>query len=143
MAYTAIPNGDVDADSPITTGLMTKLRDNPIAIANGDAGAPSIQLAAMAANSVDTSQIVAAAVGRSEIANSTTTSAGSLTVSAHNGFTLNDWALFPMIHTSNITNATNLKGHETDGGSGAAPRFSLYTSTAATYDIDHRWIIAA
>lgn len=41
--YTAIPAGDVDADSPITTGLITKLRDNPIAITEGSAGAPQIK----------------------------------------------------------------------------------------------------
>jgi hypothetical protein len=48
MAWTTIPNADIDQDSPITQTLMTALRDNPIAIANGDAGAPRIQaIAAM------------------------------------------------------------------------------------------------
>jgi hypothetical protein len=42
MAWTTIPNSDIDQDSPITQTLMTALRDNPIAIANGDAGAPRI-----------------------------------------------------------------------------------------------------
>lgn len=46
--YTAIPNGDVDQDSPVTQTLMTLLRDNPIAIAEGATGAPKIELAAMA-----------------------------------------------------------------------------------------------
>lgn len=41
-AYTAIPNADIDPESPITTGLITLLRDNPIAIAEGAAGAPAI-----------------------------------------------------------------------------------------------------
>lgn len=39
-SYTAIPNGDVDQDSPITQPLMTALRDNPIAIAEQDASVP-------------------------------------------------------------------------------------------------------
>ena len=30
-AYSAITNAEIDPDSPITTGLMTKIRDNPIA----------------------------------------------------------------------------------------------------------------
>lgn len=34
--YTTIPNTDIDQDSPITQPLMTALRDNPIAIAEGD-----------------------------------------------------------------------------------------------------------
>lgn len=40
--YTAIPNSDIDRDSPITEPLMTLLRDNPIAISEGATGAPRI-----------------------------------------------------------------------------------------------------
>lgn len=46
-SYTAIPNGDIDQDSPITQPLMTALRDNPLAIAEGDATAPKIAFAAI------------------------------------------------------------------------------------------------
>lgn len=45
--YTAIPNGDVDQDSPVTQPLMTLVRDNPIGIAEGAAGAPRIWLPAL------------------------------------------------------------------------------------------------
>jgi len=48
-SYTSIPNGDIDPDSPITTGLMTLLRDNPIAITEGASGAPSVARAALEA----------------------------------------------------------------------------------------------
>lgn len=41
-AYVAIPNGDIDQDSPVTQELLTALRDNPLAIAEGDASAPKI-----------------------------------------------------------------------------------------------------
>jgi hypothetical protein len=41
--YTAIPNGDVDQDSPVTQTLVTLLRDNPIAISEGSTDAPRIQ----------------------------------------------------------------------------------------------------
>ena len=40
--YTAIPDSAVDPDSPLTSELVTALRDNPIAIAEGAAGAPSL-----------------------------------------------------------------------------------------------------
>ena len=40
--YTAITNGQIDQDSPITQPLMTALRDNPIAITEGATGAPRI-----------------------------------------------------------------------------------------------------
>lgn len=42
MAYNQILDTQVDPDAPITSGLGYQLRDNPIAIANGDLGAPKI-----------------------------------------------------------------------------------------------------
>ncbi len=57
MTYTAIPDGDVDAESPGTTTLITLLRDNPIAITQGDAGAPNIIAAAIATDAVETLKI--------------------------------------------------------------------------------------
>jgi hypothetical protein len=47
MTYVPINNAEVDAESPITDLLMLRLRDNPIAIANGDAGAPRVADAAL------------------------------------------------------------------------------------------------
>jgi len=40
MTWTVINNSDVDADSPITTGLMTALRDNVASAFAKDSGAP-------------------------------------------------------------------------------------------------------
>ena len=40
-SYVAVSNGEIDADSPITADLMSKLRDNPIAIAEGASTVPS------------------------------------------------------------------------------------------------------
>ena len=40
--YSPIANGSVDAGSPIDESLVTALRDNPIAIAEGASGAPAI-----------------------------------------------------------------------------------------------------
>ncbi|NBT32929.1 MAG: hypothetical protein EBT13_13790 [Rhodobacteraceae bacterium] len=39
-SYTAIANSEVDSDSPVTDTLVTRLRDNPLAIAEGASGAP-------------------------------------------------------------------------------------------------------
>ncbi len=47
MAYVAITNGEIDTDSPLTTGLMTKFRDNPEAIAQGLSGATRIARSAL------------------------------------------------------------------------------------------------
>jgi hypothetical protein len=40
--YTAIPNADIDQDSPLTQTLMTLNRDNPIAMAEGSDDAPVV-----------------------------------------------------------------------------------------------------
>lgn len=42
VAWTTIPNGDVDVDSPLTAALITALRDNPEGIAQRASGAPKI-----------------------------------------------------------------------------------------------------
>lgn len=42
MTWRTIPDTEVDTDSPVTTTLMTALRDNPIAIANADSGATEV-----------------------------------------------------------------------------------------------------
>jgi len=41
--YTAITDGQIDQDSPITQPLMTAMRDNPIAIAERATGAPYVE----------------------------------------------------------------------------------------------------
>lgn len=41
-AWVTIPDGDIDPDSPITTPLMTALRDNVAATAEGSSGAPAV-----------------------------------------------------------------------------------------------------
>ncbi len=40
--YTAIAGTEIDAESPVTEELMTRLRDNPIAITEGATGAPRV-----------------------------------------------------------------------------------------------------
>lgn len=69
MTWVVIPDSDIDPDSPITTGLMTALRDNFAAMAAGDSGAPTIVYAAMSfSNNIVAGDIAANAIGASEIA---------------------------------------------------------------------------
>jgi hypothetical protein len=42
-SYVVILNGQLVQDKPLTTSLATALRDNPIAIAEGDAAAPRVK----------------------------------------------------------------------------------------------------
>ena len=55
--YTPIANGSVDAGSPIDESLVTALRDNPIAISEGSAGAPKLQTAAYEDGSVTNAKL--------------------------------------------------------------------------------------
>ena len=50
--FVALPDTDLDANSPITESLMLALRDNPLAIAQGDISAPNIASEAFADNSI-------------------------------------------------------------------------------------------
>ena len=94
-------------------------------------------------DTVDTAQIAAAAVGRSEIANSVTTSAGFVSGGSRVNISLNNWALFPMCH-GNVASIV-MGTHATDGGSASSPRMSVYNISGGSesWDVDHRWIIAA
>ena len=55
--YTAIPDSDIDPESPGTTTLFTRLRDNPLAIAEGDATAPDIAYSALGPPTLSTGTI--------------------------------------------------------------------------------------
>ena len=59
--YTAITAGEIDSDSPITDTLLARLRDNPLAIAEGATGAPRLlgQAAARLGNGLPTITIAA------------------------------------------------------------------------------------
>ena len=46
-AYNLITNAEIDPESPVTESLMQRLRDNPIAMAEGDPVAPRINPAAI------------------------------------------------------------------------------------------------
>ncbi len=55
--WTSISNANVEPDAPWISATAFALRDNPIAIAEGAAGAPRIQTAAYQGSSVTTSVI--------------------------------------------------------------------------------------
>jgi hypothetical protein len=75
--FTTIASTEVDAESPIVYSLKKRLRDNPLAIAEGAAGAPRFQTAAL--NQVASAQAVATANIRN--ADITTAKIGALAVS--------------------------------------------------------------
>lgn len=102
MVWTTIPDGDVDPDSPLTTGLLTALRDNPVAIANGDTGAPQLQTAGIANAAVTQAKIAASAVGQGQL--KTTTGQVSVTGSSSQLLVLpgGQYGLYPQIRNTSV-----------------------------------------
>jgi len=125
----------------LTAAQLTNLQADILAKANGDTGAPKLVTAAIANDAFNAARIAAAAVGRSELSQAAATSAGTLATDTAVSITLNDYAFFPMIH-STPNEFVLVRSHDTDGGSGASPRFSLLNGPIAStdYDIDHLYL---
>lgn len=125
--YTAITSGEIDPDSPITNSLMTKLRDNPIAITEGASGAPKIQTAAIDDLAVTAAKLASNAVTTAKITDGNVTlaklSSGIIPVRA--------WCVFDADSPS-IVDDENV----TSVSAGSSGRYTLTFTTAfanATY----------
>ena len=71
--YTAIPNTQIEPEAPVTSELMTLLRDNPLAIREGDPTAPKILgLAAATNDEVEVLTVTAADTYTLGVTNDTT-----------------------------------------------------------------------
>lgn len=136
MAYSAITAGEIDQDSPITTGLMTRLRDNPIAIAAGDSGAPRIQT-----NALDTGVVTGA-----KIANDTITIANFAAPTAADTYPIaffhffdNEYASWKVAKSGgyrvSLTGHSNATAKVYKNGSLLTTLDSFTESTAQTYDV--------
>ena len=55
--WQTIPDASVNPGAPVTTSLMRAMRDNPLAIIEGAAGAPKIQNNAFADNSISPTKL--------------------------------------------------------------------------------------
>ena len=148
-AYTAIPDSDIDPDSPGTTGLFTLLRDNPIAIMEKASGAP-----VLANLYVVTAMLANDAVTKAKLANTSviqanfdtlTGSAAGTTDNGKDNIALNPYCFFPMIHTTNVNQEDMVSGHTTDGNDPDLPRLSIIdvsAGDATSYDVDWRYVVA-
>jgi len=84
--WNTIQNTEIAVDAPVTSQLMTKVRDNLDAVTEGANGAPKIQTAAYQANSVDAAALKDAAVGQAQL--KTSTASGSIVVSESGSYSL-------------------------------------------------------
>jgi len=149
MAWTDLPNSDLDPESPVITSVMMALRDNPPAIANGDSGAPKIQTGAL--NQTNGSEAVtqgtmrASAVGRLELKTASVSLSGTVNPNSTLNISLGQpYPFFPMVHcTITSTPKVIMATHSTDGASPDLPRFGLQNTqglNSGAYDIDFRYI---
>lgn len=68
--YSTIADSEIDPESPGTTTLFTKLRDNPLSIAEGDATAPSISSSAIGNQLLDLYYLGSGSDGAKTVASS-------------------------------------------------------------------------
>ena len=102
--YSTITNGQVDQDSPITQPLVTALRDNPIAIAEGAAGAPKIADSWQALETTSSSGLIVTDVDNGEGARINVGGSGQ----ASSGQTLDFKVSISSDNGSNFTGETTL-----------------------------------
>lgn len=98
MAWTTIANSLIDTGKAIRSSIAYALRDNPIAIANGDSGAPRIQAAALASG-VALANLAAGSLTQGLLA----TSLGEVsTTSDHASLTLpgGEYGFYPQLRDS-------------------------------------------
>ena len=112
--YTTITDTQVDPEAPITSELMTALRDNPIAITEGSSGAPKVQTAGLQDSAVTTAKIANGNVTAPKIPISTTTNSGTLVDgdAVTIAYPSSNYIFFPSLTGTN----TVLRGQLTNNG---------------------------
>ena len=96
-------------------------------------------LSTLPADSVDTDQIVAAAVGQNELATSVGSASGSVIETGEADATLASHSLFPMISSAS---GVLLKGAST-ASDADNPRLGFYGQSPGSYSVQYRYIITA
>ena len=93
MAWVSIPNSSLSSGAPVRGVDAVALRDNPTAIANGDAGAPKIQFAAMGPNTAIFGNGAFGGIGTYFMGpcSSSTTSGSTVSASSLSGVSSGTW----------------------------------------------------
>ena len=137
--YTTIANSEIDQDSPVTQTLMTALRDNPIAITEGAAGAPKVSNAAL--DPIQTGIIANGAVQRAKIQTGTSSAAGSLSSGGFVSVLVSAYSFFPSFNGDRVVVLTCAE----TTGSADAPRIGIINNdpdNTKSYSVAWRFINA-
>lgn len=122
MAWTNIPDSDLDEESPIKEHVLKELRDNVDAIFNGDPGAPSLVDAAIKLDDIDGDVVLDNEILRAQIVNDSIT---SRTISANQiNRTLIDTTLLTLTVSQFVALPPN--GHQFNLGAVIGPRMLGY-----------------
>jgi len=124
-AYTTIPDTDIAQDKPIKAETGLALRDNALAIQEGDASAPRIQRAAIQNSAVDSTKL-----------NLGSSSASASLFGGSAEITMSELSFFPTI-TSNLSNGFTIESKPT-----ASRGFKLVNKSGnvQTYTVSWRFI---
>ena len=123
--FTVIPDANLEPEKPGRSIDALALRDNPIAIAEGAAGAPRIQTAA----------IQDGAVAQAKLKTNTTSLSGTIGGFGRTNLSLGPYAFFPSIEGGLNINVVA----STTSGSADAPRIGLRNDGESSNAYTLRW----
>ena len=130
--YVEILDTQIEPDAPLTAVLAGQWRDNCIAIAEGAAGAPRVQRAA----------IQNSAINRVKLDTATSSVSGSIDPSQSVNITMDPYSFFPRTTGSSL----NVRMVAGGGGSGSdAARFrflNIDLDNTETYSVAWRYIVS-
>lgn len=146
--YEVILDAELEPGAPITSSIGFRFRDNPVAIAEGAAGAPrvssgaledaSVTSAKIASGSVSQAKMQSNSVGTSQIKFGSNSVSGGVGGGGNQTISLNDFALFP-----SISNGGDFV-LKTAGGSASAssPKFAIENTAGVnrTYEVAWRFL---
>ena len=95
--WTNLPDTTFEPGAPAKGRDMRFLRDNPIAIAEGAAGAPKIQTAAIATSAVTQAKMATDSVGRAQLRTATGSFSQSIGGGGSTTLTLDDYSFAPSL----------------------------------------------
>lgn len=137
--WTNLPDTTFEPGAPAKGRDMRFLRDNPIAIAEGAAGAPRIQTAGIQNSAVTQAKMATDSVGRAQVRTATGSFSQPIRAGESTTLTLDDYSFAPSLQGS-----TNLEFRpSTSTASPSQPRFVIVNTdinNANTFTAAWRYI---
>lgn len=159
--YSAIANSEIAVGAPITNNLMTKLRDNPLAIQENDASAPDVQYAVSAGNAdtvdsyhasqllafsnhtgtISTGQVASGIISQAKLNTTTTSQSASIADTAEATISMNAYSFREDYECSVDIDYLPVNG---TSASADSPQFRIRNQSGGggTYSVAWRYVVA-